>query len=98
MTMIHIYENNKWVRKTPTLQTIFVIRPGAGTARNRRAYQVLEKNANVIYIADSGGTFDKYPDVWENNAFVESSGNHLGGIAEIIEKKYTKKILSLIVL
>ena len=89
--MIHIYENNKWVPKSPTPQTIFVISPGAGTARNRRAYQVLEKNANVIYIAKSGGLFDKYPDFWENNSFVESQGNHLGGIAQLIEKKIYKE-------
>ena len=44
VNMIHIYENNKWVQKSPTPQTIFVISPGAGTARNRTAYQILERN------------------------------------------------------
>ena len=62
--------------------------------QNRTAYQILERNFNVIYIAKSGGLFDKYPDFWENNSFVESHGNHLGGIAQLIEKKiYQEKII-----
>lgn len=92
--MIHLYQNAIWKQVKPTQNTIFVIRPGAGTMRNRKAYQVLEKNFNVIYFAKSGGIYDKYPDFWENNAFVESHGYHLGGIAELIEKKiYNENIV-----
>ena len=88
--MIQICKENKWETVTPTTNTIFVICPGAGTARNRKAYMVLEKKFNVIYFAKSGGLFDRYPDYWENNAFVESQGNHLGGIAQLIQKKINK--------
>ena len=55
--------------------------------RNRKAYQALEVNFNVLYFAQSGGIYDKYPDFWENNAFVESYGNHLGGISQLIREK-----------
>ena len=92
--MVFINQEGNWVLKKPDKHTIFVIRPGAGTARNRRAYQVLEKNFNVVYFADSGGIYDRYPDFWENNSFVESQGNHLGGIANLIEKKiYNEKVI-----
>ena len=92
--MVFINQEGNWVLKRPDKHTIFVIRPGAGTARNRRAYQVLEKNFNVVYFADSGGIYDRYPDFWENNSFVESQGNHLGGIASLIENKiYNEKVI-----
>jgi hypothetical protein len=88
--MVQICKENNWEEASPKQNTIFVICPGAGTARNRKAYQVLEKNFNIIYFAKSGGLFDRYPDFWENNSFVESQGNHLGGIAELIENKIIK--------
>lgn len=84
--MIKIYKNHKWVPVNPT-NTIFVISPGAGTFRNRKAYQLLEQYYNVLYIANSGGIYDKYPTHWENNSFVISSGKHLGGIAELVSQK-----------
>jgi hypothetical protein len=84
--MIKLYKNHKWVSVNPT-NTVFVISPGAGTFRNRKAYQLLEQYYSVIYIANSGGIYDKYPTYWENNSFVVSSGNHLGGIAELVSQK-----------
>ena len=89
--MIYINQNSIWKQTTPKNNTIFVIRPGGGTMRNRLAYTSLEKNFNVIYFADSGGKYDKYPNYWENNAFVESQGNHLGGIAQLVEDKIYKE-------
>ena len=92
--MVFINYEGNWKSKTPDEHTIFVIRPGAGTARNRKAYQALESNFNVLYFAQSGGIYDKYPDFWENNSFVESSGNHLGGISQLIrEKIYNQKVI-----
>ena len=57
------------------------------------------KNFNVIYFAQSGGEYDKYPLLWENNSFVEARGKHLGGIAELVEHKiYIEKVIPSIII
>ena len=50
----------------------------------------LEDHFKVIYFGKSGGTFDKYPNNWRNNKDVSNKGNHLGGIAELIEQYINK--------
>ena len=97
--MIELCSQNSWYYTETEQKTIFVISPGAGTARNRKAYECLEKNFNVIYFAQSGGEYDKYPLLWENNSFVEARGKHLGGIAELVEHKiYTEKVIPSIII
>tara|TARA_B100000795_G_C22770612_1_gene427695 strand:+ start:989 stop:1624 length:636 start_codon:yes stop_codon:yes gene_type:complete len=96
--MIKLQTNNHWESHIPS-NTIFIISPGAGTFRNKKAYQILEKNFNVIYFGKTGGIYDKYPTYWENNSFVESTGKHLGGIAELIENKiYKDKIIPCLII
>lgn len=86
--MVYIQLDGKWnsVEATPNL--IFVICPGAGTYSNRIAYQYLEKSYQVIYICKSDkysqSKYDKYPPNWESNSFVENTGEHLGGISQIV--------------
>lgn len=78
--------DKEWVKMPPTDNLVFVIRPGAGTFRNRKAYEKLESRYKVVYFAETGGQYDNYPDNWENNANVSSTGNHLGGIVELLKK------------
>ena len=60
---------------------------------------MIRNNFNVIYFAQSGGEYDKYPLLWENNSFVEGQGKHLGGIAELVEHKiYTEKVIPSIII
>lgn len=90
--MIKLYINDIWKDYEPS-NTIFIISPGAGTFKNKKAYEILEQNYKVLYFGKTGGIYDKYPIYWENNSFVESSGKHLGGIAELIKNKiYQDKI------
>jgi hypothetical protein len=78
--------DKEWVKMPSNNNLVFVIRPGAGTFRNRKAYEKLESRYKVVYFAETGGQYDNYPDNWENNANVSSRGNHLGGIVELLKK------------
>ena len=91
--MIQLCIDNNWLSLENNDNIIFVIVPGAGTYRNKLAYQCLEKNYRVIYIGKSGSEYDKYPDNWQNNGFVESNGYHLGGIYQLVKEKISKKII-----
>ena len=58
--MIKLYINDIWKDYEPS-NTIFIISPGAGTFKNKKAYEILEKNYKVLYFGKTGGIYDKYP-------------------------------------
>lgn len=91
--------SNEWIKMPSNNNLAFVIRPGAGTFRNRKAYEKLESRYKVVYFADSGGEYDNYPDNWENNANVSCRGHHLGGIVELVKNyiENTNQIPSVII-
>ena len=78
-----------WLDIEPTPKLIFVISPGAGTYKNKEAYQQLEAKYSVVYFGKSGDVFDKYPDNWQDNKLVHNKGPHLGGIYQATNWLYT---------
>ena len=70
--------------------TQFLIKPGAGTFYNRKAYQRLEEKFNVIYFGETCNKYDKYPHNWFNNSDVSSTGNHLGIISQFVKNTIIK--------
>lgn len=88
--MVYLNIKNKWDKIIPEQKTVFVIRPGAGTFRNKKAYDFLEKEYNVVYFGQTGGEYDNYPNGWQDNKNILSTGKHLGGIAELV-KTYIQK-------
>ena len=91
--------SNEWIKMPSNNNLAFVIRPGAGTFKNKIAYEKLESRYKVVYFADSGGEYDNYPDNWENNANVSCRGHHLGGIVELVKNyiENTNQIPSVII-
>ena len=75
-----------WLDIEPTPNLIFVIVPGAGTFKNKEAYQRLQKKYNLVYFGKTGHVFDVYPKNWEDNSFVSNKGPHLGGIFQYMRK------------
>lgn len=75
-----------WLDIEPTPNLIFVIVPGAGTFKNKEAYQRLQKKYNLVYFGKTGNVFDVYPKNWEDNSLVTNKGPHLGGIFQYIRK------------
>jgi len=92
-------DDNNWHTSLADPTLIFVIKPGAGTFYNKFAYQNLEKTHQLVYFANSGGTYDKYPDNWPDNKSVSTEGLHLGAIVNklINYTKTTGQIPSLII-
>ena len=87
--MVHINKEGKWI-ETSCNDLVFVIKPGAGTFYNRKAYQRLEEKFNVIYFGETGNKYDKYPHNWFNNSDVSSTGNHLGIISQFVKNTIIK--------
>lgn len=80
-----------WLDIEPTPKLVFVISPGAGTHKNKEAYQQLEAKYTVVYFGNSGDVFDKYPDNWQDNKLVNNKGPHLGGIYQYVKKYIDSK-------
>ena len=97
--MVKVKFGEEWIEYLCDLNLIYVIRPGAGTFQNKVSYDNLEKYFTLRYFGETGGKYDKYPDNWNNNQFVLSSGNHLGGICELVKNHIikTKEIPGIII-
>lgn len=89
--MVYIKLDTKWINMVAEKNVIFVIRPGAGTFKNKSAYNQLESQYKVIYFGNTGGKYDKYPDNWEDNSLVSTNGYHLGGITHLVKEYILKK-------
>ena len=76
-------KNTSWKRTKPS-NKILVIVPGAGTYANRFAYNNIK--SEIIYVGKTGGKYDKYPQNWQNNQNVSTSGHNLGGLYLEVEK------------
>ena len=57
--MVYIKLDTKWINMVAEKNVIFVIRPGAGTFKNKSAYNQLESQYKVIYFGNTGGQYDK---------------------------------------
>ena len=82
--MVYFNVDNNWIKTSPETSIIFVIRPGAGTFKNKEAYKNLEKGHRVIYFGMSGDEYDNYPENWQNNSLVLNTGKNLGGLCQHI--------------
>ena len=89
---IKLYQRKSWI-ETIASKTIFVISPGAGVYSNRYSYKQLQKDYRIVYIGSRGDKYDKYPDNWQINKAVRSSGEHLGGLMEVFRDKLDSGII-----
>lgn len=87
--MVKLRVNDDWIELPATDKLVFVIKPGAGTYFNRKAYQILEENYNIKYFAESGGEYDVYSKNWHNNFLVDTEGTHLGSIVNMLNEYIT---------
>lgn len=92
--MVYINVQNQWINMVPEPNTVFVIRPGAGTFKNKNAYSYLEQHFNVVYFGQTGNKYDKYPDNWTDNKLVSTDGKHLGGLSQkVLKYILTKNVI-----
>ena len=84
--MIHIYENNNLKTSKTTQNTILLISPRRELPKNRRVYQFWRRNLMLYILPNQEESMINTLIFGKITHFVESQGNHLGGIAELLKK------------